>query len=542
MTATEPARSRALRDRWLLAILALGLAVRLIEVDAPLIDWQSWRQADTAAIARNFFEEEGGLLYPRVDWRGATPGYAETNFPLYPYAVSLLYQLLGEAEESMGRALSALFSVVTAWLLYVLSRRWGGDLWSARCTAALFLTFPLNVFFGRAFMPEALMLLLSVAALLTFDRWLEDGLKMSLLAAWATAAACFLVKVPTCYLGFPLVALAWSRHGWGFLRRVDMWGYLAGVLLPVTLWHLHAYSLYEQTGLTFGVFGSTGYDKWTTSLLLLDPGFYALVGHRLAEAVFTPVGLALVLLGLAWWRAGEGRDWVPRVWLASLVLYLLLVPEGNRKLHYYQLPFVPIGALFAGRILGDLLGVEAAAVAGWRQRLLRYPLAARRAGVGLALAAVAGFSVSAVGPYYRPPYDAYDYFARCHAAGAVLDHVLPHDALLVVGDVDENAGAPDRAQRPTLLYYSHRKGWQITPEEFSAARLDSLAALGADYFVAAGGFVMPNRAFAADLLRRGMSFPAALPRFWNDVAPLEKARSSHAGMDRDFLVVRLDGK
>ena len=47
---------------WLLGIVVLGLVVRLFEVGEPLIDKQAWRQADTAAIARNYFEEGYELL------------------------------------------------------------------------------------------------------------------------------------------------------------------------------------------------------------------------------------------------------------------------------------------------------------------------------------------------------------------------------------------------------------------------------------------------------------------------------------------------
>ena len=28
------------------------------------------------------------FLYPQIDWGGSTPGYAETEFPMYPYMVS----------------------------------------------------------------------------------------------------------------------------------------------------------------------------------------------------------------------------------------------------------------------------------------------------------------------------------------------------------------------------------------------------------------------------------------------------------------------
>ena len=128
---------------WLLGIIVLGLVVRLFEVGEPLIDKQAWRQADTAAIARNYFEEGYELLWPRVDWRGATSGYVEMNFPLYPFLVSVLYGLWGEANDSLGRLLSSLFSVVTSFVLFLFARRLFDDEFTALCAAFFFLFFPL---------------------------------------------------------------------------------------------------------------------------------------------------------------------------------------------------------------------------------------------------------------------------------------------------------------------------------------------------------------------------------------------------------------
>src|SRR5579875_2895282 len=41
-----------------------------------------WRQADYTGIARGFAREGLDILYPRIDWRGAGPGYVEGEFPL----------------------------------------------------------------------------------------------------------------------------------------------------------------------------------------------------------------------------------------------------------------------------------------------------------------------------------------------------------------------------------------------------------------------------------------------------------------------------
>lgn len=506
-------------DPWLWAILALGLAGRLVELQGPLIDDQAWRQTDTAAIARNFYEEGYDLFHPRVDWRGKTPGYVEMNFPLYSFLVACLYGLLGGVHEWAGRLLSALFSTAAGGLLYALARRLGADCWTARLSALFFLIFPLNLFFGRAFMPEALMLLLSAAALLGFARWVQTQRGGDFWLAVLWASLCFLVKIPTLYLGFPLVALAWSAWGWGFWRRPALWAYLGLVLLPAAAWHWHAHQLFCQTGLTFGIWGHQGYDKWSRELLFTGE-FYVEMLQRFGHSIFTPLGSLLAVLGLRrqWGARQEGMLYA---WLGGLVLYLFLIPEGNYRLPYYQVPFVPVGAMLAGRGLAPLLGKG------------------RRWLAGALVLLIGGYSAWAVVPYYRPADNLYRYYRACFRAGQVLDQRLPASALLVVGDLDENAGTPHRAQSPTLLYYCHRKGWQVTPDEFSAATLDSLAGRGAGFFVAAGGFVASEPSFWEELLRRGITIPSAYPRFWNDERDFRRMLAGHRDLDRDFVVVQL---
>ena len=78
---------------WLLGMVVLGLAVRLFEIGEPLIDKQAWRQADTAAVARNYFEEGYELLWPRVDWRGATAGYRDELSTLPVSRVRFIWSL-----------------------------------------------------------------------------------------------------------------------------------------------------------------------------------------------------------------------------------------------------------------------------------------------------------------------------------------------------------------------------------------------------------------------------------------------------------------
>jgi hypothetical protein len=524
-------------DTWLPPLLVVGLAMRLVGVDEPLIDQQAWRQADTAAIARNYFVEGYDLLRPRIDWRGASSGVVETNFPLFPYLVACLYGVAGAAYEPLARSLSALFSVLAAVPLYLLAGRLSPGPWLGRWAVAIYLILPLSWFFGSAVMPESLMILLSVTALWAFQRWLEVPCWPRFTLAVAAASLCFAVKIPTLYLGFPLVAMALAQHGWGFIRRSTMWLYLLLALLPAALWYWHAASLFDETGLTFGIFGNTGYDKWSHDLLL-TAAFWHTMGSRFLFAILTPVGglLAVAGIGGLWPR---GRDSSPRwflyAWLFGLLLYLLLVPEGNRKLHYYQLPFVPLMALFAAAPLAALLGEEA--MTGRMRDLLARVGRRGRLWAAIALLGVVAASAHELSDYRQPP--TYDYYKTCLAAGRMLDAKLPINARVLVGDIDDNKSSPFRAQSPTLLYYMNRKGWQITLDEFDAVHLDSLEALGAGFFVVPGGFVFDKPAFWDHLLTRGVATAASYPESWNDHAAFLDGANRHTGPERHVLVVRL---
>jgi hypothetical protein len=82
----------------LLAWLAFGLILRLIKISQPLIDSWSWREADVAMIAENFYHDGFQVLYPQINWGGNAPGYVGTEFQLVPLIASLLYIPFGVQE------------------------------------------------------------------------------------------------------------------------------------------------------------------------------------------------------------------------------------------------------------------------------------------------------------------------------------------------------------------------------------------------------------------------------------------------------------
>ena len=113
--------------------VGLGVILRLIQLQAPILGIHSWRQADTAAMARHFALEGTPIWLPQIDWGGASAGYVECEFPLYPYLLGHLYKLAG-LHEWLGRGLSVCCSALAIVFIIRIGRRlldpisawWGG--------------------------------------------------------------------------------------------------------------------------------------------------------------------------------------------------------------------------------------------------------------------------------------------------------------------------------------------------------------------------------------------------------------------------------
>jgi len=118
-------------------------------------------------------------------------------------------------------------------------------------------------------------------------------------------------------------------------------------------------------------------------------------------------------------------------WLAAMILFIVIVGYGNRH-QWYQLPLIPIAAVFAGVtcvFVGSKISSQAAKIA-----------------FSILLAALFSFSVFVYARgFYRPS------AAPLRDAGLKLKAVTPSNALVAAADNGD----------PTVLYYAERKGWHF---------------------------------------------------------------------------------
>jgi predicted membrane-bound mannosyltransferase len=257
-----------MKPKIIFGIVILALLLRLYHIDFPVSGWHAWRQADTAAMARNFYEHGFDIRYPQIDWGGNSSSVLESEFPVYPYLVSLRYAALG-ASDVWGRVVALVCSLITIYALYRLIGKYLSEsiaLWSAFMYAII----PLNAYYGRAFMPESAMMMCSVLGIWWFGEWLDRGsLRHFFLSALFIALA-VLLKIPALYLGLPLLFLAWLRFGTSIFTSRMLWLY--AVVCPASGYTMVLSCAPIVPGIrTYGRNLGAGAGKWGSLDIILTP-------------------------------------------------------------------------------------------------------------------------------------------------------------------------------------------------------------------------------------------------------------------------------
>lgn len=455
-----------------IALSVLAIAARFILIDQPFIDGWSWRESDVAAIARNFLQNGFHFARPQIDWAGDQPGYVGTEFPILPFMAALCYKIFG-VHEWVGRTQAVVFFALSLPFFFLIVRRIFGPI--AALWALFFYSFaPLAIMTSRCFMPDVPSLSLALIALYFFMRWIEHRQWTAFFLSAVALSLSILIKVTSAVTGVPLLylgvaavydrrRLSAGKNGDSHTLPLQMLALFGGIaLLPSVMWYWHAYQV-AQKFYPFHFFGEGG-------ITIKNFGWYWTIARLTFSSTLTPLLSILALIGLFL----VPRERFARVfhwWLLAMILFIVVAGYGNRH-PWYQLPLVPISAVFAGQFCARIMALPTFA------RPNSYPALFMRAGFSLVLIVFVARVLACVQILYSPV------AAPFHNAGLELKKITPQDALIVAAD-DGN---------PTLFYYAERKGWHFPEQhgmweggprdsEQAVVDLEQLRTLGASYFV-----------------------------------------------------------
>jgi len=476
-----------MKPRWAWALVfLLGAALRIAPVGLP-VDTRSWREADVSMIARNYYRGETTFARPQVDWGGDGPGYVESEFPLYPWLISVMHQAFGYS-ETHGRVLSVAFSILATLGFFALSRRLQEPP-GALAAALFFALAPLAFAIAYTLQPDGLMFCASIWAVLAFVRWLDTDDPR-----WGTAAAAFLalailVKAVAVHLGLLLAFLIWSREGPSGFARARYWAFGAAALLPPLAWYAHARSLWLSYGNSLGISNES---HWVGLAVFTDPRYLLGILHNQVAFVWMSVGAVLVVAGLVLRRVGRSLAFA-LAWLGASLVYLVAIAgtSADGWAFYYHLVSLPAVALLFGA------AVETTGLPRGAPELRFEPRGPWRRTVAVALVGLAALAYVQELRALRRLDPRYQRSPLVECARHFAYRVPRGERIVVAGSscVDED-GRPVAYNASYFFYWMDRKGFSVCTQQQSLENIELYARRGARYLVAERGLIAEDFARA----------------------------------------------
>ena len=399
-------------------IFAVTFIPRLYKINNPVADWHSRRQADTAAVARNFVKDGFNLLYPQSDSFLAlndkglpNPNrYFINEFPFYNAVVAGVYKI-GGINEAYARLVSVVFASLGATALYLIVLKLFGQ--KIAITTGLFYAFnPYNIYYGRVIMPDPIFVSLGLIVfyLLLLKPWNLWSAAVFALSLLVKPYAIFLLPVFLYYS-------KWKP------RQMAIWGVIA--FLPFILWRWH-YAQHPEAG-----FAST----WLlngSNIRFTGAFFRWLIYERLNRLIFATGGFVLLILGMISSYQDKKRLGI-FVWLGSMAAYMTIFAMGNVTHDYYQLPILPVGSILVAFGFWQLVSSGK----GRAVRVMNWAAALAFLAISLAFG---WYEVRGYFNINRP---------EIVIAGKAVDELTSKDAQVIAAYNSD----------PAFLYQTNRHGW-----------------------------------------------------------------------------------
>lgn len=426
--------------RFWIFLLAL---LRLYGITQPPLEiGHNWRQVTGHMIARNFYEVDNNIIYPRLDMAGEKTGITGTEFPLLNYLEYLLSVPFG-FHDWFGRLITLLVSSIGVYYFYLLVRRVSGERIAFYAGILLLLS---NWFvFSRKAMPDTFSTSLIFMALHYALQYFYDRKNYAILLYILFALLGMLSKIPAGYL-LALLLIPVLDIQIPLKRKIILALSSVLVIVPVAFWYFYwvpflveAYGFwhyYMGTGLREGAVDLAKHWNETLSKFYFEALKFS--------------GFFLFIMGIVMMVRQKTKLLWSILALTFLPWFIFMCKAGFAFYHhgYYIVPFVPVMAFIAALGLGDI-----------QKKFFRNALLVIFCAESL---------LSQVIDFYIP--ENREYILQLES---IMDKVSERDDLIVI----------DGGANPVQLYFAHRKGWSLLENEIEPPVLDQLKLKGAKYVV-----------------------------------------------------------
>ncbi len=341
-------RSPLLLYGCLVALFALGIGFRLLNLTNPPLDIHAWRQLGSASYARGLYYRLLPNADPQIQQaaidQAAMNGHDEPT--ITETLVALSYLVAGGEYLWISRLWTTLFWMIGGAALFALVRRIS-SVDGAVIALGYYLLLPFANTTTRCFLPEPLMVMWIMIALYSLQRWIEkQSWKWTVLTGLSIGLAILTKVFAVFFLAPAIILVCLSTYGLrGIIVKSKFWvlTLLSGIIPSIFYFFLHP----NAAG------GYLGYWVFPYSSRLTDITFYITWLHHLNGNF----NLAIVLIAFATMFLMEKR-W-RMMCLGLWIGYALLgaaVPELIYSHIYYNLPLVAVIAISLGPVSTLVLG------------------------------------------------------------------------------------------------------------------------------------------------------------------------------------------
>lgn len=325
-----------------LLLFLLLVSLRIPSLQNPPVEYHAWRQSDTEAIARNFFEQRLNIFYPQLNYDGPLPNYVQLELQITTFLIALAYKAFGPSYFA-ARVVPLFFFVGSAYFFYLLVKK-QYSYTTAWLATLIYGLFPINLFFSRAIMPESAALFFSLGGFYYFTEWTDNQSRANFLWATLFTALAITQKIPAVFLGLPMLVQLLAKRGRSILRTPLPWLYCCLTLGLPFVYFLTSHYL-ADTAFVTGIAREQILSGFASAVFSAEArNFFAVYLPR----SFTGWGLALASPGLLIFT--KSFDKTLLVWTLALFLELITIVAVVR-LEYYLIFLGPVLALLVGKTL-----------------------------------------------------------------------------------------------------------------------------------------------------------------------------------------------
>lgn len=428
-------------------LIFIALLLRLYKINIPLADLHSWRQADTAAVARNFIKDGIDLFHPRFDDLSPNQsilglenpnGYRMVEFPIYNAIIAILTKNFPFFPlEIWGRLTTIFFSLIVLISIYYLSLKFVNRI-TAFFSSFVFSIFPFFVFFSRVILPEMSAVSFAFLAIifLYHSLRLEPSNKKSsrvkinyylFFTSTLFFSLSLLIKPTVIFYGIVLIYLFFNNFKFNLIKNPYFYVYFFLSFLPLTLWRFYIQQYPEGVPPSSWLITSVNTAEGVKNIFFKPAFFRWIFFERINNLILGGYLTFFLILGIL----TKPKNFFLHTIILAGFLYLFVFQGGNVQHEYYQTIILPSLAFGVGLGINTLITYHRFFLPTW----IIFPII------------IILFSLSFFFSYYKVK-DFYYYPPELPQIARIInDLTQPTDKIIT-----------DRLGDTTLLYLADRKG------------------------------------------------------------------------------------